>query len=168
MSAPGARAFRYYLRMPYSPQGPTSLSGPGPTHKGDREDKGPTMERKSALALVMISCALLLMFAGVGYPFNGEHVEKLRTTNRCRNCDLAGADLRGANLAGADLSGANLAGAYIVHVDLTGTNLSGANLTGARLIDSNLNTARLTNARLANAVWTDGRTCAPDSLGTCK
>ena len=140
--------------------------------------KGPTMERRSALALVMISCALLLMFAGVGYPFNGEHVEKLRTTNRCRNCDLAGADLQGANLAGADLvganlaganlSGANLAGAYIVHVDLTGTNLSGANLTGARLIDSNLNTARLTNARLANAVWTDGRTCAPDSLGTCK
>lgn len=106
------------------------------------------MRQQSSWAWGVIFCLLLLVLAEAGYPFNGQDVQRLKTTNRCRNCDLAGADLRNGNFAGADLIGANL--------------------TGARLLDSSLNTARLNNARLSNAVWTDGRACSSDSLGTCK
>jgi len=126
------------------------------------------MRQEFVIALIMVSCALFLILARAGYPFNGEDVERLRTTNRCRNCDLVGAHLPGANLSGADLSGANLSGAYLVHVDLAGADLSGANLSGAHLLDAKLSGTRLSNARLANAVWTDGHTCPPGSVGTCK
>ena len=54
---------------------------------------------------------VLLMATGAGYAFDGNDVLKVKTTKRCRSCDLYAADLAGANLAGADLNGANLAAA---------------------------------------------------------
>lgn len=69
------------------------------------------------------------------------------------SCDKSGFLLAGADLREADLSGANLAGA----------NLSYANLTGARLEG-----ARLQGAILAGTVWSDGRRCSDDSVGSCR
>src|SRR5208282_693685 len=88
--------------------------------------------------------AVVLMATGAGHAFDGNDVLKLKTTKRCRSCDLYAADLAGASLAGAELTGANLAGAYLVHADLTGAYLTAADLTAAELIDSFLTGATLT------------------------
>ena len=96
---------------------------------------------------------VLFMALGLAHAFDGADVQKLKTTKRCRNCDLTAAELPGLNLAGADLSGANL---------------TGANLTGANLLDSNLAGADVKGAKLTGATWTDGRTCARDPVGTCR
>lgn len=74
-----------------------------------------------------------------------------------------GVNLRGANLAGADLQGAYLKGA-----DLRAANLTGANLLDAYLFEAKLEGADLTGADLSKAIWTDGRTCAFESIGYCK
>lgn len=79
------------------------------------------------------------------------------------NSELIDADLRGANLSGANLSGADLTGA-----NLMGANLFRANLTNANLFDANLNDARLSVADMRNATWSDGRTCAEGSIGSCR
>ena len=118
--------------------------------------------------------AVVLMATGAGHAFDGNDVLKLKTTKRCRSCDLYAADLSGADLSGADLIGANLSGA----------NLSGANLSARTCSmqtsqvptsraqtsrapsssDAKLAGANLNSARLAAAIWTDGRTCEPDSV----
>ncbi|SDB18543.1 Pentapeptide repeat-containing protein [Desulfonatronum thiosulfatophilum] len=74
-----------------------------------------------------------------------------------------GVDLQGANLAGANLQGAYLKGAKLQNADL-----SGAVLIDAYLYDADLRGAKLDGANLSKAVWTDGRVCAFDSIGTCK
>lgn len=86
--------------------------------------------------------------------------------------NLAGAKLEGANLKGMDLSGRNFTGA-----DLEEANLEGANLTNAIFKDADLEEANLKGANIKGAIfkgaelelttWTNGRTCAEDSLGSC-
>ena len=74
----------------------------------------------------------------------------------------------GVNLAGADLSGINLQGAYLKSADLSNANLTGANFIDVYLYDAKLDGAILTGANFSKAIWPDGRTCAFDSIGTCK
>ena len=78
-----------------------------------------------------------------------------------------GCDKRGAALAGALLRNADLHGAKLVAADLTGADLSGADLSGANLRYAVLADALLVGTRLDHAVWSDGRTCAPGSVGAC-
>ena len=70
---------------------------------------------------------------------------------------LDGADLRGATLVGASLRRARLTRAHLDKADLSYADLAGAELTGVSLAE----------AKLGNAIWSDGRVCAPDSVGTC-
>ncbi len=74
----------------------------------------------------------------------------------------------GVNLRGANLAGANLQGAYLKGADLRAANLQGAKLLDAYLFDAKLEGADLTGADLSKAIWTDGRTCAFESIGYCK
>lgn len=102
-------------------------------------------------------------------------------------CDLSDRDLQRATLVGADLSGAilhraNLYGALLTHANLSDTDLTDANLmvaslenarftnadlTGANLHFAHVNGASFEGAILAHATWTDARTCAESSVGTC-
>jgi Pentapeptide repeats (8 copies) len=96
---------------------------------------------------------------------------------QCRNADLTGtslreaelakANLQGASLIRADLRGADLQGANLMQTTLFQTNLSGANLQGALLVGAKLGWANLTEANLSGAIWSNGHTCAPGSIGTC-
>lgn len=112
---------------------------------------------------------------------------------RWPGANLAGATLRGANLAGAELGRARLAGADLAYAmladvelgaaDLTRADLVGANLRGARLAGADLRGAdlsyadltgadltdvRLEEARFDKAVWLDGSSCGPASVGGCR
>ena len=96
---------------------------------------------------------------------------------QCRNADLTGttlrqaemksANLQGASLIRADLRGANLQGANLMQTALFQANLSGANLQGALLVGAKLGWADLTEANLSGAIWSNGHTCAPGSIGIC-
>lgn len=81
--------------------------------------------------------------------------------------DLSGAKLTGARLIGADFTAADLRGA-----DLSGTNLrqaqfQQAKLEGADLRGAILDATDFLRADLAGAIWVDGRTCRPGSVGRC-
>ncbi len=77
--------------------------------------------------------------------------------------DLSVSNLSFVNFSQASLKGVNLQQADLTQADLQQANLSYANLTGARLEG-----ARLNGAILDNAIWIDGRTCLPGSVGGCK
>lgn len=97
--------------------------------------------------LVKVAPALfLLLVSAPAWAANPAHLEQLRRTGNCPNCDLSYAQLRGRNLQGADLRGANLNAA-----NLRGANLRGANLSGAVLNNADLTKANLTNANLSGA-----------------
>jgi len=81
-----------------------------------------------------------------------EPTQFILTTNVCRECNLAGGDFFQANFEGCDFTKADLTNAYLYR----------ANLTDAILTD-----ATLSGANLSLATWTDGRTCAEGSSGTC-
>ncbi len=100
-----------------------------------------------------------------------------------RNMDLTSARLVGANLIGsdlaytflnaadlrqADLSNARMTGAGLRAADLRGTRLAGADLSYADLREARLEGAVLAETRFDNAIWTDGRTCKPGSVGQCE
>lgn len=86
---------------------------------------------------------------------------------RLEEARLAGALLEYASAKNADLRNADLRGAKLVGADLAGADLAGADLAGANLRHAVLDAARLTGTRLDHAVWTDGRACAPGSIGAC-
>jgi len=109
-----------------------------------------------------------MLWVSVAYAWNEVHLQRLKATKTCPNCDLSGADLSGANLSGADLSGANLSNANLGGANLTSANLSNANLYGANLKNANLSNANLGGANLSWAIWTDGTTCGVGSIGMCK
>jgi hypothetical protein len=84
-----------------------------------------------------------------------------------REGDLRFADLQGADLNYADLRSATLKGADLRGADLTYADLRGADLSFADLRQARLGGARLEGALLHGALWIDGRTCGPATLGTC-
>ncbi len=102
---------------------------------------------------------------------------------QARNMDLTGAHLVGANLVGsdlaytflnaadlrhADLSNTRMTGTALRAADLRGTRLAGADLAYADLREVRMEGAVLTHTRLDNALWIDGRTCKPGSVGRCE
>lgn len=82
-----------------------------------------------------------------------------------------------ATLDYADLSVSNLSYAVFVNASLKGTNLQQADLTKANFNNANLayadftgakvNGIKLTTSKLDNAIWIDGQTCLPGSIGKC-
>ena len=119
---------------------------------------------KTAVLLVVLVIGSFMFLPGDGLSFNPQDMQKLNSTNNCKNCDLskanfAGIDLYGANLSGANLSGANLKGTLFNDADLTGANLQGATT------DKETN---FSGAKLSDVTWTDGRKCKTGSMGKCK
>lgn len=115
-------------------------------------------------------CVLCVLVCAAGLaasqPANPEHVERLKTTLQCPDCNLREAALGGLQLENAQLQNADMSGAF-----LYGTNLRGADLTGAILNDADLEMADLTGAIGATlgAAKTDDRTTCPDgTAGPCK
>lgn len=99
-----------------------------------------------------------------------------------RAAKLEGADLSAASLQGADLAYSNLSqsimvsaqlqqsnlkGANLRQANLQGANLSGANLSYAELVGCQLQGAVLNQAVFDNAIWVNGETCMPGSVGAC-
>lgn len=91
----------------------------------------------------------------------------LHNANLTRS-DLRYADLEGANLYVASLREANLTGALLRNAILTRADLRDADLSYATLQDASLEGARLEGAKLGKTIWTDGRMCAPESIGECR
>lgn len=87
---------------------------------------------------------------------------------RLDDAQMPGANLEYAQAAGASLRNVDLSGARLTAADLSGADLSGADLKTAHLHYAVLTGARLAGTRLDGATWTDGRICAPDSLGECR
>jgi hypothetical protein len=130
----------------------------------------------------LVAAALLLAFGVLGAtPAAAQQVVngcQIAPRGQCRNADLTGttlreaemksANLQGASLVRADLRGANLQGANLMQTALFQANLSGANLQGALLVGAKLGWANLTEANLSGAIWSNGHTCAPGSIGTCR
>jgi uncharacterized protein YjbI with pentapeptide repeats len=69
---------------------------------------------------------------------------------------------------GCDKAGYFLVGADFREANLKDVQFAGANLSYANLKDARLDGAVLDNAKLAGATWVDGRTCADDSVGSCR
>ncbi len=114
-----------------------------------------------------------------GRQLAGANLSGLRAGNAVlshadlRRANLANADLGFANLTASDLSGASLRGARLRGAVLRGARLAGAGLAGADLgyailEGAALEGAILSDAELGHAVWIDGRTCAPGSIGRCR
>lgn len=72
-----------------------------------------------------------------------------------------------ADLTGAQMLAADLRSTQFMNADLSSANLTDADLRGARLTGAQLTSTVLSGALLEGATWTDGRTCASGSIGTC-
>ena len=121
------------------------------------------MGRTTILLAVLVIGAIIFVPCDV-FSFNPQDIQKLNSTNRCKNCDLSnanfeGIDFYGANLSGANLSGANLKGTLFNDADLRGANLKGAST------DKETN---FSGAKLSNTTWMDGKKCEDGSIGKCK
>ncbi len=77
------------------------------------------------------------------------------------------ADLSVANLSFATFRGASLKGTTLRQADLTSADLRKANLAYANLTGAKIAGARFDEAVLDHAIWIDGRTCLPGSVGRC-
>ncbi len=78
------------------------------------------------------------------------------------------ADLSVANLSFASFRRASLKGATLRQADLTSADLREANLAYANLTGAKIAGARFDGAVLDHAIWIDGRTCLPGSVGRCR
>jgi uncharacterized protein YjbI with pentapeptide repeats len=130
-----------------------------------------------------ITVVSLLISVGLTAAYTKADLKKLKTSKTCESCNLRGAnlskaDLANANLSKADLTGANIGAANLSKADLSDAKLidavlSKADLSDAKLINANLSGAylidvNLSGADLSGAKWTNGVTCKPGSIGTCK
>ena len=125
------------------------------------------------LAALLLGCLCIsLLGTAPALAFDPEDVKTLLENNKCRDCDLSGADLSGkilnwADLRGADLSGAQLVETRLNNADLRGTNFAGANLHGALLTTTlaqgasfkgaDLRLATLARSTLTNVDFTDAK-----------
>ena len=121
--------------------------------------------RMNLNVLVLAFMSIPLWFIDPVFAANPDHIERLRETKQCPQCDLSNANLKdsnlfsanlvNANLRGANLSGANLGSANLTDANLTGANLSNAYLHKAILDSTNLSQADLSNAYLRDALILD-------------
>jgi uncharacterized protein YjbI with pentapeptide repeats len=96
--------------------------------------------------------------------FNREQLDRLLKTEKCKECDLAGANLAGLDLRGGNFEGANLKGADLQNADLRGiialradfesADLQNADLQKAFLAEANLKGANLKKADLRGVSFT--------------
>ena len=84
-----------------------------------------------------------------------------------KNANMRYAQLESADLAYTNFSGASLKGANLHGADLSNAILDGADLRYADLSEANLGGASFKEAQLEEAVWIDGKTCKPGSVGVC-
>jgi len=82
--------------------------------------------------------------------------------------DLQYADFGGADLSYTELTQARMKGATLVKADLSYADLSKSDLSYANLRGANLGGALLADVIFDHAIWVDGQTCLPGSLGTCR
>jgi len=82
--------------------------------------------------------------------------------------DLAYADLSRSNLSFADLQRATMKGANLRNADLSQANLENTDLSYANLQHATVKDASFNGTDLSHAIWLDGRTCLPGSVGACK
>ncbi|MCX7627649.1 MAG: pentapeptide repeat-containing protein [Methylophilaceae bacterium] len=123
-------------------------------HEVDRSLK---KERTPSLVVLMLWIAGLFLVGWLLYHF--QHPTPIRVELRfASQADCDAAPAKGVDWHGCDKSG------YL----LVGADLRGANLTNANLYGANLSYAQLEGADLSGAIWTDGRQCAPGSVGRCK
>jgi uncharacterized protein YjbI with pentapeptide repeats len=113
---------------------------------------------------LLISIVMLVTIIGCGN--NNPDLVKLKETNECIGCDLAGVNLKEAQLSKANLSGANLSGAKFTDTNLSGANLSGANLSGAKFTDTNLSGANLSDANFTDTKFIQVNLSAANLNGT--
>ena len=97
-------------------------------------------------------------------------LERLRTTNRCVECDLAGADFQGENFINAQLeravlTNANFRKAKLSKANFKGANLAGADFSGADLEEADFYKANLQNANFQNADLTNASLSGADLTG---
>lgn len=81
--------------------------------------------------------------------------------------DLMYADLSRSDLSYAILNDAKFKGADLRQADLTNSDLKQADLSFADLRGAMVGSANLQGAILNQTIWTDGRICAPESIGDC-
>lgn len=89
---------------------------------------------------------VVVSMASAAVAANQDHVQQVKQTGSCPNCELSHADLQNLELENADLSRANLS-----HANLSGANLRNANLRGANLTATNLTATHLRGAQLQGA-----------------
>ena len=111
--------------------------------------------KKMKLTLTALTVAATL-FAGVASAFDPNDLQKLKYTNKCKSCDLSGANLHSADLSNANLNGANLTEADLRFARLKDADLSGAILSGANLKGANLTGANMEGPILCNTTMADG------------
>lgn len=105
---------------------------------------------KSRFTLAVAAAAVFLAVSSA-HAADPAHVEQLKKTGSCENCDLTGATLSGLSLKGANLKGAKLKGAQLGNSDMRNANLTGADLSGANLQGTDLKGANLKGADVAGA-----------------
>ncbi len=75
---------------------------------------------------------------------------------------LVGANFEKANFTGANLTRADFMGSTLIEANFQNSNLMEANFTS-----SNITNANFDGANLIGALWTNGETCGPNSIGVC-
>ncbi|MBK1667099.1 hypothetical protein CKO28_03440 [Rhodovibrio sodomensis] len=99
----------------------------------------------------LLIAALLVAWTSTGHAFKADDAAKLKKTNRCENCDLAGILMHGADLSGAVMTGSNLTAASFDEANLTNADLRQADLGGVDFGQANLTNAELQNSNLSGA-----------------
>lgn len=95
--------------------------------------------------------------------FNGTDFSRARLDH----ADISYANLFQAQLQQSSLQDAILIGANLRQANLHSANLQGADLSYAELVGAKLDAALLTNTRFDHALWVNGKTCLPGSIGAC-
>ena len=111
----------------------------------------------------IIRFMLLIFFISASvnaFAFEEADLNQLKSSNRCPQCNLQGAnlswmDLQGANLQGANMLAASLEGAVLHGVNFAASNLRAANLRGTDLRKINFRAAVLVGTNFAGADLTE-------------
>lgn len=106
---------------------------------------------RTKLTISIPAAAAVFLLTATVQAFDREDAEKLKATNRCEACDLAGVLMHGADLSGAVMSQSNLTAASFDDANLTGATIREADLSGADLGEANLTRAKLQGSNLAGA-----------------
>lgn len=103
-----------------------------------------------------------------GIQLLGAELQTARfSSSNLTNANMKYAQLHLASLNYTNLTNVNLVGANLRGADLSGANLKNADLSYANLTDAIIYEVNFENARLSKTIWTDGRICRENSIGSC-